>query len=587
MPLISELLRIKVQDSRDSLIQALVPIIDKIVTLKAEQNLNEISLALADVIAPAIQAEINKNPRVIGKAIGPEIALAIQEQIQIDAEAISNILAPQISPAIKKQILLEKDAMIDALYPVIGNTIAKYLGEVIKDINNRVENSLSIAGVKRKIKAKIEGVSEAELIFKESIKFTVQAVFLIHKTSGLVIKEVQTSSEHQLDSNMLAGMLTAIRSFANDCISESGDFSELAEIEYGESKIILEAAGYCYLALIIKGEPSQQFISKIRDTLSNIILHYGQIIRDFDGDPAPIPQSIEFLLANLIETEKKEDKSGFPSSLVIAICVILSLVFVPLGIFKYQQLKANKIESTIANALDATPELSIYRIKPIFRKNTLTLNGKVPNQYLRNKAETISNILKPELSINNQIIAINIPPDPVLAAQEVERVTQILNQQNGVDIITNYENKNVTITGIAPDQAESEKISFSFEQIPGVSSVINTLQTKIPQIPVRVYFDLNDNKLSDTKSKINQVKDFLLDNPQLNVRIIGHSDTLGTLSERKEIAQKRAMTIKDTLVKVGIPQSRLVIYASTEFPPGVTKEQPLELSRCVRFETFK
>jgi hypothetical protein len=51
--------------------------------------------------------------------------------------------------------------------------------------------------------------------------FTVQAIFLIHKGSGLIISEVQSLESHYLESEMVAGMLTAIRSCVNDCIAQS------------------------------------------------------------------------------------------------------------------------------------------------------------------------------------------------------------------------------------------------------------------------------------------------------------------------------------------------------------------------------
>ncbi len=76
--------------------------------------------------------------------------------------------------------------------------------------------------------------------------FQIRAIFLIHKASGLVISEVQHDHQY-LESEMLAGMLTAVRGFVNDCISQSGDLPlELDSIDYGTSKIVLEVAGYCY-----------------------------------------------------------------------------------------------------------------------------------------------------------------------------------------------------------------------------------------------------------------------------------------------------------------------------------------------------
>jgi hypothetical protein len=110
----------------------------------------------------------------------------------------------------------------------------------------------------------MQGVSEAELIFKEAMPFTVQAIFLIHKGSGLVISEVQPSDRQRLESEMVAGMLTAIRSFVNDCIAQSGEVSEIDQIEYGNSQITLEVAGYCYLAVVTQGQPPSHSFKKMR-----------------------------------------------------------------------------------------------------------------------------------------------------------------------------------------------------------------------------------------------------------------------------------------------------------------------------------
>ncbi len=63
---------------------------------------------------------------------------------------------------------------------VIGSTIAKYIAEVIRSINEKMENALSIEGITRKIRAKIQGTSEAELILKEVTPFQVRAMLLFY-----------------------------------------------------------------------------------------------------------------------------------------------------------------------------------------------------------------------------------------------------------------------------------------------------------------------------------------------------------------------------------------------------------------------
>ncbi|HEY9653307.1 MAG TPA: hypothetical protein V6C95_21790, partial [Coleofasciculaceae cyanobacterium] len=190
VPLIAEVLSRKITLSREDVAHAIAPVIDEMIQHRTQQDIRAMSSALAPVLPEAVAQQALNAPGELAKALGPEM-----------------------SSAIKEQITLERDAMVDALYPVIGSTISKYMAEVIRTINRKVENALSLEGLSRKIRARMQGISEAELILREAMPFTVQAIFLIHKASGLVISEVQSFDGQRLESDMLAGMLTAIRSF--------------------------------------------------------------------------------------------------------------------------------------------------------------------------------------------------------------------------------------------------------------------------------------------------------------------------------------------------------------------------------------
>ena len=214
LPLMAELLQSNTV-SQGTLRKSLTPIIDEVIRGRTQQDRVKMCAAISELLPGAIAQEIENSPQEIAKAIAPEIALALQKQIELDREVIPETLGPEMGQAIKNQIQVEQDAMVDALYPVIGNTISKYMVEVVKSINDKVENVFSVEGLIRKMRAKIQGVSEAELILKESINFQVQAVFLIHKTSGLVINQIQSLSSPLQEIDLFAGILTAITWLSN------------------------------------------------------------------------------------------------------------------------------------------------------------------------------------------------------------------------------------------------------------------------------------------------------------------------------------------------------------------------------------
>ncbi|MEG4232570.1 OmpA family protein [Microcoleus sp. Pol11C3] len=585
LPWIAEILSRKIADSREEVVNAIVPIIDEVIRAKTQENKSAMSSAIAELLPEALAQQIVNSPADIANAIAPEIGLAIKEQIRLDQESIAQALAPEMGKAITAQIKLERDSMVDALYPVIGSTISRYMAEAIKTINEKVSNSISVEGFKRKIRSKVQGVSEAELILQESVPFTVQAAFLIHKGSGLIISEVQNSESYQLESEMVAGMLTAIRSFVNDCILGPGQVSELNQIEYGDSKIMLEVAGYCYMAVVIKGEPPDSFIKKIRETVSNLIVNYAQVIHDFNGDPDTIPESLHPCIKTLFDPLPTEKSTKPPIALAAIGLAVLSLILVPWGIYQYRSSVERRLEANAVAALASTPELAVYRLDVAVDGKTLKLTGKLPNQELRAQAEKIAASTAPKLQLDNRIVAVDVPPDPVLTAAEVQRITAVLNQREGVSISTRYGDRKVTVEGTVRDSADAQKIAQSLKQIPGVQSVISTVKLEPLKITTRIYFQQGTTTLDSTHGEIiASIKKFMDQYPQKQIKIIGYSDRTGEIATNQQLSLRRAAAVRDGLVRQGADPKRLQTVGIPHPPADVEPNQPPLLSRCVVFE---
>ena len=588
IPLIVELLRSNISYSEESIIQSVAPVIDQLIEKRSLEDSEKMATAIAKILPHAITTEINLSPKAIAKAIAPEIALSIKEQILLDENAISQALGSEMGKAMKTQIELERDAMVDALYPVIGNTISKYMVEVVKDINRKVENTLSTEGIKRKIRAKIQGVSEAELIFQESVKYHVQAIFLIDKASGLVIQEVQPPGEQHLDSDMVAGMLTAIRSFANDCIASG---SELDTIDYGDWQIPIEVAGYCYLAVVLKGEPSKQFRTKIRQILGKIVLNYGDAIEKYQGDVTTVPQAIRPLMEELITLEDNQSSKSSSSPILLwLLAIALTLIFVPWGIFKYRSRVARNVEQITANQLDAAPELSVYRIEPKVHRGKLTVSGRVPSEYLREQAAKVTQEIaqQKKLQLDNQILTVDVPVNPDLIQGEIQRLTNLFNQQPGTIIKTHYQPKTLTIDGFVLNKSDLQTINQAFQKTPGIKQIIVNVANKLPFADQRIYFDYGLSKLNyaNNSSTIEVVKQFLNQYPQLHLKLISHSDGLGSIEINQELGKKRCQNVLTALVAEGIEPSRLVMSCSKQLLNQNHHHQSTWLNRYVSFEPF-
>ena len=586
IPLIVQLSHAQDRNSEEYILKAIVPVIDRVIQQRSAEDRQKMANAIANILPDAIKQEIDNVPESIGKAIAPEIALSIKEQTELDSGAIAEALGSEMGKAIKTQIEVERDAMVDALYPVIGSTIAKYMAEVVESINEKVDNALSPKGIRRKFRAKMQGVTEAELIFKESFPYSIRAVFLIHNASGLVIREFQPDTQPPLESELLAGMLTAIRSFASDCIAAN---SNLDEINYDAFQILFETAGYCYLAVVVNGEPDRHFRDRMRETFAQIVTEYGDAIENYQGDPATVPESIQPLLEELSrETVSSNTKSS--KTLYWLLASLLGIILIPWGWVLYRGYVANGIEQKVAVELDATPELSVYRLSPEVKQGKLTLAGRVPSVYLRDKAAKVSNpiAMGENLVLDNQIVAVNVPADPTVTSQEVARMTDALNRGSKAIIRTDYQAPTVTINGLILDPTERKELITTFKTIPGVENAIFVIEQPLPSLDARIYFpsDSSQFSLAENYAELEEIKQFLNQYPLIKLKIIGHSDRMGTKESNLKLGYARADRVWRALIDRGIQPSRLTRVASVETPPDLSPEQPLWLSRCVRFESF-
>lgn len=575
----------QIQTSGKEIAQVITPQIASVIENQISLNQQAMVSALAPIIDQVVRQNIQQEQALMTKVLAPIIPPAISQTIQDSPQEIAKAIAPEIADAINEQIRLEKGAMVDALYPILGNTVAKAIGETIRTINQKAENALSPEGIRLKFRAKVKGVSEAELLLAEHIQFKIRAVFLIQKQSGLVISS-QQFEEQKLESEMVAGMLTAIRSFVSEYILSPENSSDIREIDYGNSQIILEMAGYCYLAVVTDGTPNQQYRKQMRNIFAQIIQDYGQTIEAYEGDPQTVPEQVKQLLASLKENKQQvTNQPQRPPALAIISLVILSLLGIWWGASLYQNWQHSRLINKVIRAFHSHPELTQYDLSVAIENQTLQLRGIVPQRRLRQQASEISQQAVPSWSINNNILALESLVDPLFVEVRIKELQGKLNQQLGVDISTKYTDGKVIIEGKVPKLSSIIEIKQKFADLPGVNTAIDQLKIEPFILEQKVYFRVNSTQLetTDINNKVREVSRFLKLNPDKKLKIIGFSNRLADSGNTQKIAYQRAKVVQKVLESQGIESQRLRIASQTNFPSNVGTEDPLWLTRCVTF----
>jgi hypothetical protein len=216
------------------------------------------------------------------------------------------LFGPVLGETIKRQINEAQDEMVDALYPIIGKMIKKFVAKEIEklseQIDQRINETFSWQAWMRRFRGWFKGESEKDRIFHDLLKAKVEEVFIVDKESGLLAGS--WSRANLADRDMVAGMLTAIKSFVEHAFSQGAQ--ELETIEYEEYKLLVRNFHTYYIAVVVSGSVSSEFKSMLTDLLLNFAERYKIKPRsETDGESVvKNSKALEAHLHELIQYDK-------------------------------------------------------------------------------------------------------------------------------------------------------------------------------------------------------------------------------------------------------------------------------------------
>src|SRR5690606_27179674 len=190
-----------------------------------------------------------------------------------------------------------RQSFVEALFPIIGEVVQRYVGEFFRELQRNIDARLKSAigpeRVARRANARLRGIPASDLEIRDALPFNIREMFLIQSGSGLLI--AHNGSDQAVDSDLISGMLTAVRSFMRDSFNKQEAADPLDEIQYGEQRIIIQDGRLCYLAVVIGGMEPPGFRAELRRYLNRLQSSRSVELSDFNGDMSTlgdIPESL-------------------------------------------------------------------------------------------------------------------------------------------------------------------------------------------------------------------------------------------------------------------------------------------------------
>lgn len=200
-----------------------------------------------------------------------------------------------VNRMVEQKLKTSQTEILDVIYPVMGKMINKYITyqfqEMKDSINARIDAFFSKQGVLWWIRNKIFGLDNAELLLSSLDEPVIEEIFIIQRDSGLLYGSAALYPS--VNRDVVAGMLTAIKSFVEDAFER--DNEDLEMIQYGTYKIIIENMPSHYFAVAISGSMSNAEGAVLRNQIIDFIQE-NELLRspDFNSEiQEKISQSLD------------------------------------------------------------------------------------------------------------------------------------------------------------------------------------------------------------------------------------------------------------------------------------------------------
>ena len=200
--------------------------------------------------------------------LSKRVSPLVDEKIEDLRQKFPEYFGDTITETIKVQIRDSQDEVIEALYPIMGKLVKKAIvSEITKlteKVNATVKEKFSFQEIiKRYFKGK---KSDADVILQEVFEPVIEEVFIIEKDSGLLAGSY--SRGNIADKDMVSGMLTAIKSFAEDAFSKEDQ--NLEDIKFDSFQLTIKNYKTIYIAIATSGVLNLDFKEALADNVNNL-----------------------------------------------------------------------------------------------------------------------------------------------------------------------------------------------------------------------------------------------------------------------------------------------------------------------------
>jgi hypothetical protein len=232
----------------------------------------------------------------------------IEEHMSFLRKNFPREYAQVVNRMMEQKLQSSQQDILNVIYPVMGKMINKYIQlqfQELKDaIDERIRYLTSREGMWLRLRNRLMGISDAQLILASVDEPVIQEIFLIQRDSGLLLGSA--ALQPTINRDVVAGMLSAIKSFVEDAFLRPKE--DLEMIQYGTYKIIIENFPYHHFAVALSGSVSATEGGLLRSRIIDF-LHDNEWLSRASPDGETQQRTAQLLEEQFIAPQRAKLKS--------------------------------------------------------------------------------------------------------------------------------------------------------------------------------------------------------------------------------------------------------------------------------------
>jgi len=525
----------------------------------------------------------------------PIIADILRDAGVKDYRRLAGALAPIVLHSIKTEIHNSRDMMVEALYPITGRLVAAAVRNAFRDLveqlNQRLDSSLSMDRWRARFKAKMTGRSEAEILLSEGAAFEITDLLLINRETGFLIAQAGSNTEQGgMDRQLLGSILTAIMAFVRDAMHDSPE-QDLRTLHVGDIRLHLQVSPRVILAIKTKGAPPVGFDSALNQTFCDFLAQWGDELSDPDDDnnqeDGALTQDLEDRFRSLIKA--KQSNFNAPSKKGVIFLSGLALIAIGfVGWYSYERWQRSNTESLARTVIANMPSLTGYPmgVRYLDSEDTLRVAGLTPDDDTFKRLTSRLEEALPETDLKLDIQA--------LPERSVD-LTQLATRDDLTRSTTLLEEEVTKLIELRTDSLQTSVQRIESALPSKDQSEITTFRNWLSRQSIGFGYGDSFQDEAATRGLLQEVSGRLRDLPEeTGLLVVGYADEKGGDQTNEKISLRRAEIISRRLKNTGIASHRLVAVGrgdenrlSAEIGPGsANRRVELELIFVSDGKTF-